>query len=350
MKRDREIAIPTLVRIKPGALDRAGVYLGRAGCHRVAFLHSEGLPGELLDRFRASLAGQSIAVVRDIAVAGARLEEAQEIFVTVVNAVDAVIGLGGGKALDTAKYVGFLTRKPYFALPTSLSNDGFCSPQSSLTIDGKRFSLPSGMPFGVIVDTEVCLGAPRLLWLSGVGDLISKVTAIRDWKLAFHHDGTPVDDFAALLSDATVFQFMARPEHDLDGMRLLATSLMLNGVAMAVSGSSRPASGSEHLISHALDATSARPRLHGLQVGLATYLLSHLHDAPVALVRDVLDQTGFWSAIQADPFSRQEWETAIRLAPTMKPDFHTILSTRDLTGDLLALIDRDERLQDCFGP
>lgn len=347
MPRGRDIAIPTLVRIKPGALDRAGVYLDRSSCNRVALLYSEGLPAALLAKTRCSLERQGIDRVFESSVSVASLEEAQRLFTGLADGVDAVIGFGGGKALDTAKYVGYLLQRPFFSVPTSVSNDGFCSPQSSLTIEGKRFSLPSAMPFGVIVDTAVCLGAPRPLWHSGIGDLVSKVTAIRDWKLAFHHDGTPVDDFAALLSDATVFQFMARPKHDLEGIRLLATALMLNGVAMSVCGSSRPASGSEHLISHALDATSSRPRLHGLQVGMATYLVSHLHESESS-IRDAFDATGFWGSIETDPFSRSEWEVAIDRATEMKRDFHTILATRDCTPELLCIIDEDPRLKACF--
>ncbi len=80
----------------------------------------------------------------------------------------------------------------------------------------------------------------------------------------------------ALLSDGSIHSYLSQPQFDLDGIRLLATSLLLNGIAMEMCGSSRPASGSEHLISHALDALSARPRLHGLQVGIATYLVSIL--------------------------------------------------------------------------
>ena len=80
--------------------------------------------------------------------------------------------------------------------------------------------MPSAMPFGVILDTAVCLDAPEILWHSGVGDLVSKLTAVTDWKMAFHAAGTPVDDFAALLSDASVYQFLARPTRDLEGMKI----------------------------------------------------------------------------------------------------------------------------------
>jgi glycerol-1-phosphate dehydrogenase [NAD(P)+] len=247
-----------------------------------------------------------------------------------------------------AKYAAFLAGKPMYALPTSLSNDGFCSPQASLTLEGRRRSLPAALPFAVVVDTEVCLGAPLPLWWSGVGDLVAKVTAVRDWKLAYHAVGEPVDDFAALLSDATVSQFLARPERDLEGLRLLATALMLNGIAMAVCGSSRPASGAEHLISHALDAVSERPRLHGLQVGTAAYLVSRLQGEGAERIAGALERTGFWDGIRADPFRRDEWLAAVRRAPGVNPGRYTVLSTRDCTDEVAALIDEDEKLAGCF--
>jgi glycerol-1-phosphate dehydrogenase [NAD(P)+] len=124
---------------------------------------------------------------------------------------------------------------------------------------------------------------------------------------------------------------------------------MLNGIAMAVCGSSRPASGSEHLISHALDAHSARPRLHGLQVGTATYLVAHLQErTDQERIGRVLDETGFWGAVARDPFVREEWIEAIRVAPTLKQDFHTVLSDGDRLDELVAVIDTDPRLAECF--
>ena len=158
----------------------------------------------------------------------------------------------------------------------------------------------------------MCLDAPRILTLSGVGDLVAKFTAVRDWKLAFHQTGEPVNDFAALLSDGSIHAYLSHPSFDLEGIRLLATALMLNGIAMEICGSSRPASGSEHLISHALDAISARPRLHGLQVGIATYIVSILQGANTDRIAALFDATGFWAAIAEDPFSRSEWLQAVR--------------------------------------
>ncbi len=343
-----QITIPSLVRIKPGAIDRIGLYLARPEFHRAVLLLSSGLEETLISRALASLSGEGVEVQQQIAVESASFEQASAIFAALPGNCQAVIGLGGGKALDTAKYAAFLAHVPYYATPTSLSNDGLCSPQSSLTLGEKRRSLATSIPYGMVIDTEVCLRAPDPLWWSGIGDLVSKVTAIADWKLAFHAVNTPVNDFAALLSDATVFQFMASPTRDLNGVSLLGTALMLNGVAMEITGSSRPASGSEHLISHALDAISARPRLHGLQVGVATYIVSRLQQQGTERIAQVLDVTGFWHGIEADPFSRKEWLEAVRLAPSMKENYYTILSTRNCVPEVEAMLYTDPRLIPCF--
>lgn len=342
------ISVPALVRMKPGSLDRLGLYLARAGHVRVAIMHSSGLKPELLTRALDSLAAEGVSVDLQTDVSDATFEQAACHLAQLSRETQAIVGLGGGKALDTAKYVAFLAKLAYYAVPTSLANDGFCSPQSSLTLAGKRRSLAARLPAGVVIDTDVCLHAPLPLWWSGVGDLVAKITAIQDWKLAFHAQGEPVNDLAALLSDATVRQFLARPQRDHEGVRLLGTSLLLNGIAMEISGSSRPASGSEHLISHALDQRSQRPRLHGLQVGMATYLVAHLQGQRADEVGRVLDQTGFWDGIRSDPFSRAEWLDAVQAAPSMKPNFHTVLLERDGLPEVERLIDADPLLDGCF--
>lgn len=350
MLNPRQTAIPSLVRVKPGALDRVGLYAERHEFPRVALFFSKDIVPSLYESLRASLAGHGIIILCEAPVASASFEEAKELTLSLPSRVSAIIGFGGGKALDVAKYVSFLTRLPYVAIPTSLSNDGICSPQSSLTIGGKRRSFPSAMPMGVVIDTTVCLGAPEILWLSGIGDLVAKFTAVADWKLAFHATNTPVDDFSALLSDASVYQFLGRPLRDLEGTKLLGTTLILNGIAMGICGSSRPASGSEHLLSHALDELSARPRLHGLQVGVATYLISLLqgkHNS--ADIARLFDASGFWQAIEKDPFVQAEWIEAARRAPSIKADFYTVLNSRDCLPEIEEALERDPYLRRCFG-
>jgi glycerol-1-phosphate dehydrogenase [NAD(P)+] len=344
----KQTAIPALVRVKPGALDRMGIYAERHEFIRVLLFFSQDLDDRLMVRMTSSLRSSNIQILQQAPVESIHFEKATELFSQSPANADAIIGFGGGKALDVAKYIAFLSGRPYLSVPTSLSNDGFCSSQSSLTVGDRRRPLASAMPFGVILDTAVCLDAPEVLWHSGVGDLVSKFTAVTDWKLAFHAVGTPVDDFAALLSDASVYQFLARPKRDLEGMTLLGTALLLNGISMSICGSSRPASGSEHLISHALDSVSKRPRLHGLQVGVATYLISLLQGQHSESIATLFDATGFWRAIASEPFDRAEWLEAARVAPSIKADFYTVLSSRNCLPEIETAFHCDPNLQQCF--
>jgi glycerol-1-phosphate dehydrogenase [NAD(P)+] len=340
------VDVPALVRIKPGALDRLGVYLERARWSRVALVRSAGLPEALEARLRSALAGVDVLLdsVEDVP----SLDAAARLLAALPQRCQVVLAFGGGRALDLAKHTASIAGLPFLAVPTSLSHDGFASPVASLHTIGGRRSIACRPPAGVIIDTGVCFAAPRHLWLAGLGDVAAKVTAVADWKLAFHARGEAVNDLAALLSDATVFQLAARPVFDLEGTRLLATALLLNGVAMSLAGTSRPASGSEHLISHALDQLSVRPRLHGLQVGIATYVVAQLQGQGVERVASLLDRSGFFDTIASDPFSRTEWLRAVEHAPRIKDDFYTVLSTRDVALEVAQLMRDDPRLAPCF--
>src|SRR5262245_47941673 len=172
--KNAQISVPRLVRIKAGALQRLGLYLTRSRLTSAALFHSEGMVPSILDTARQSLRDHGIAPALLCEVKDASVEEAVHLLSAVPSACKALIGIGGGKALDVAKYTASLAGLPYFAAPTSLSNDGFCSPQASLTVEGKRRSLPTGPPEAIVVDLTVCQRAPLPLWHSGVGDLCSK--------------------------------------------------------------------------------------------------------------------------------------------------------------------------------
>ncbi len=340
----RLVQLPSLVRMKPGALARLGVYVARLGLSRVELCAGDGLPAPLLDAVCAAL--------------GPRL---------VTRDGEALVAFGGGRAMDEAKQQAAARALPWLAVPTSLSQDGFASPFASVTEGGARRTVRGAMPAGVVVDTSVCLQAPRGLWLAGLGDACAKLSAVLDWKLAFHATGEPVDDLAALLSDATVHQVLARPTFDDDGLRLLGTALFLNGVAMELAGSSRPASGSEHLLSHALDARLAAPRAHGLQVALMSLVSLRLLAVTVPARRDGGDPTrlgaqarealarlealgeatGLWAACAAQPLGRDEVLAAVADAPALRPEQYTVLSTRDTRDEVAAMLREDPVLRRC---
>jgi len=134
--------------------------------------------------------------------------------------------------------------------------------------------------------------------------------------------------------------------HNESFQRSLASSLTMSGLAMEIAGSSRPASGSEHLISHALDAICNKPRLHGIQVGVATYLCALLqNNRHTDDIRYVLEQTGFLPHVCHNPLRYDTFVEAIRRAPTIKRDFYTVLSEPDSYTRALDFIQNDNYLK-----
>src|SRR4029453_6454147 len=125
----RQTAIPELVRVKAGALDRMGIYAERYGFRQILYIFSAGLDSQLLERLTASLPSRKIELLKKTQVEWGSFEATIELFRQSPGSADAVIGVGGGKALDVAKYIAFLLRLPYLSVPTSLSNAGFCCPQ-----------------------------------------------------------------------------------------------------------------------------------------------------------------------------------------------------------------------------
>jgi glycerol-1-phosphate dehydrogenase [NAD(P)+] len=85
-----------------------------------------------------------------------------------------------------------------------------------------------------------------------------------------------------------------------------------------------------------------------LQVGVASYLISLLQQENTDRIASLFDATGFWDAIAADPFSRPEWLEAVRMAPSIKPGYYTILSSRDVTPEVEQILTHDPRLVKCF--
>jgi len=200
------------------------------------------------------------------------------------------------------------------------------------------------LPDGIVLDTEILRECPEALLYSGVGDLFCKYTAIFDWKLAFNKRREPVNDFAAemaLNSANTFLYYTPKSFLDLDYLRVLSSSLMMAGIAMEIAGSSRPASGAEHLVSHAYDQTAKEASLHGLQVGVASYLMSQLQGTTEHAVRAAAEQSGFLEYVASRPLERDSFVLSLKLAPSIKTDFYTILSDAGMLDRALALCDSD---------
>ena len=263
------------------------------------------------------------------------------------NKTQAVVGLGGGKVIDAAKYCGYLLNLPFISIPTSSSSDGFSSSSASLTVEGRRKSVPAKLAYGIIVDTEVIRSAPDKFLYSGIGDMAAKITALYDWKYEGDHGYAEVSDFAMMIAKKAVNSFVRTPFQSIREelfLKELLDSLAMSGIANEIAGSSAPTSGSEHLISHALDKLLEQPQLHGIQVGIATYLMSLVQDHRYKRIDTLFTQTGFWDHVTSLQMKRSDFENAIDLAPSVKPFRHTYLHEEAYRERAKELLQTDQRL------
>jgi len=191
---------------------------------------------------------------------------------------DLVIGIGGGRSVDIAKMIGFDLGKPFVSIPTSASHDGIASPFVSVRGD-KPHSLVATAPLGVFVDVDIIKKAPRKLLASGCGDLIAKITAVKDWELGRDKTGEYYGRYSAdlaLMSAKILMENSVRFLKEGLDVREIVEALISAGVASCIAGSSRPCSGAEHLFSHAVDKLEPGVGLHGEKCGIGAILMAKL--------------------------------------------------------------------------
>jgi len=342
-----KIEIPYLLKIGDGKIHKVGKYLFDKGIKRIALYIGDGIEELFGTPIRESLSKWEIDVLHEQIITTIDIDDITH-SAFFLPAVTAIVGIGGGKTIDFAKYTAHVLKLPFISIPTAISNDGFGSPNCSLTVRGKRKSVKAGSPFGIVIDLDVIKGNPDIFLYSGIGDMLSKVTALRDWQTARDKWLDRFVDFSSILAYNSLDILFLKHLVDIrceDFQRSLASSLMMSGLAMEIAGSSRPASGSEHLISHALDEICEKPKMHGIQVGVATYLCAMLQEnEQVDNLKIVFEETGFTDCVKKDPFNYDEFIKALKLAPTIKNDFYTVLSEPDSFDRAIKLIAEDRFL------
>ena len=350
-KNNDYIAIPALLKIEEGALNRIGTYLKESDIRKVVFFFGIGLFEMFGNTVMDSLRNADIEVLEYQELDSVCLEDITTLAFSLPAKTQAIIGLGGGKVIDAAKYSGFLRKLPFISIPTSASSDGFSSASASLIIDNRRNSVPARMAYGIIVDTAVIKSAPERFLYSGIGDMVSKITALYDWQYEEDLGLTEVNDFAMMIAKKAVNSFVRTPFTSIKDdlfLKELLDSLAMSGIANEIAGSSAPTSGSEHLISHALDKLLERPQLHGIQVGIATYLMSLVQNHRYKRVHTILTDTGFFDFVETLKLDIHDYERAIDLAPSIKPFRHTYLHEKKYRVRAKELLKEDETLQRIF--
>lgn len=349
---DNEISIPYILKIGGGTLNSIGDYLKSSGLEHVVLYFGNGLITMLGGIVIKSCEDADIDVIEYKELDSVDIEVIMEHAFSLPVKTQAVVGIGGGKVIDFAKYAAFLKKLPFISVPTSASSDGFSSASASLVINGRRSSVPARLAHGIIVDTDVIKSAPEKFLYSGIGDLVSKITAVYDWMYEAECGYDTVNDFAVMIAKKAVNSFVRTPFEDIHEnlfLRELVDSLAMSGIANEIAGSSAPTSGSEHLISHALDKMSEHPQLHGIQVGIATYIMAKVHNHRYERVNKIFEATGFWNYVATLGLSREDYAKAIDMAPSIKPHRHVYLHEEKYRDMAKKVLYEDAVLKRVFG-
>ena len=249
----------------------------------------------------------------------------------------AVLGVGGGSKIDLGKMAAKSCHAGFVSIPTSASHDGIASPRVSIKDGVSPLSMEGIMPAAVIADTQLISSAPYRMLASGCADVISNQTALRDWELAVKWHGEIFSTTAASLSRYAAESVMSSASrirrNDETSAWLAVRPIIASGLAMGAAGTSRPASGSEHLFSHALDALSPGKALHGEQCGVGAIMMTALHGGDWASIRSALVRLR--CPVTADGLGVSETDIvrALVRARTMRRDRYTILDRKKLTAE-----------------
>ena len=262
--------------------------------------------------------------------------------------VDFYVALGSGTLCDLAKHAGTKQNKPVLLFATAASMNGYTSGITALKVKGLKRTTPCTPAMGVWADPAVVAAAPQRMVASGVGDFLSKGSSASDWRAAHFLRGEKFSEEAMEFYNGvqeTVFDASeAVGRGDAAAIAIVLEALLLSGLSMLVAGSSSPASGGEHLISHYLDMKQAmygtEHDLHGVQVGVATVHCLKLWESVLALDPAKIDVEALVhahpTASQIDAWIDEDWRgpvtDEVRAQWKLKA-----LDTAKLRAELLAL-------------
>ena len=246
---------------------------------------------------------------------------------------DLIVGIGGGRSVDTAKLISYNLGKQFVSLPTAASHDGMASPFVSVKSNIPH-SIVASAPMGVFVDIDVIRKAPVRLLASGCGDLIANIIAVKDWQLGHkkkkEYYGRYAADLAMMSAKIVMENSSKFARKGLDA-RVIVEGLISAGVASCIAGSSRPCSGSEHLFSHALDKIAPGIGLHGEKCGIGSIMMAKLHGQDWKKIIKTLKDVGAPTTAKQIGLKPDVIIKALTIAQGLRPERYTILKEIKMT-------------------
>ncbi len=192
---------------------------------------------------------------------------------------DYILAVGSGSLNDTCRMVSYRLGIPYGVVGTAPSMDGYASVVAPLLNGRRKIVYNCTIARHIIIDLSVNAAAPYPLLLSGVGDMIGKYVAILDWEISRDRNGEyycgQIADMVLRATDQCVAAAVNLKDRDASAIRAASEGLILSGECIAFCGSSRPASGTEHMIGQTWEVMDVEegkaPNLHGIEVGEGTF-------------------------------------------------------------------------------
>ncbi len=236
----------------------------------------------------AALAGKTL---RSVIFSGATIlipnEEAVAEVEKKLEGIDVIVGIGSGVIQDLCKYVSFNSGIPYYIVATAPSMDGYASSGAAMIMGGMKVTYSAKVPDAILADPVVLKDAPFSMIQAGYGDIVGKYSALNDWKLSH---AVKDEYFCQYIYDLT-FDMLKKTleladglvQRDEESVKVLMEALVGVGIAMSFAGNSRPASGSEHHLSHYFEitgiVTDTEYLTHGIDVAYSTVKTAEIREA-----------------------------------------------------------------------
>lgn len=209
---------------------------------------------------------------------------------------DLIIGVGSGVINDLCKYVSFINKLPYYIIATAPSMDGYASVGSALIIDSMKVTYNTHVPTAIIGDVSVLKNAPIDMVKAGFGDIIGKFSALNDWKLSHivneEYFCEYVYDLVYDCLKKTIDLANGLLKRENQSIKALMEALVIVGIAMSYVNNSRPASGSEHHLSHFFEIVGLLNHeeylFHGIDVAYSTIITCKLREELLKLDLPIL--------------------------------------------------------------
>lgn len=244
-----------------------------------------------------------------------------------------LLAVGGGTVMDLAKYISFKQGIKFVAIPTLLSSDAMATGYSVLREHGQNMAIRTKAPDLIIGDYEILKNQPKRFVAAGVGDMLSKISALFDWRLGFWLGNETYSDFAMNVAKSTTDLLEKRildvARMNYIGIETLFLAEVTDGYLMELSGTTRVAAGSEHLFAFAMEHL-AGSGLHGEYCALGTIMMSYLQSRHDHDVKGFLQAAGVPTTAAELELKAHDIVHALTVAHRMRP-WYTILGTNGLS-------------------